>query len=78
VIHHRRDACHGTPPGFAARIEERLTRAPAKKLLMVDGGSGAYGDPCEPMHWHGFIGMEQQVVDEIAGFIREQRLQPPR
>jgi pimeloyl-ACP methyl ester carboxylesterase len=78
VIHHRRDACRGTPPGFAARIEERLTRAPAKKLLMVDGGSGAYGDPCEPMHWHGFIGMEQQVVDEIAGFIREQRLQPPR
>jgi pimeloyl-ACP methyl ester carboxylesterase len=70
VLHHRRDACRSTPPAFAARIAEGLTSSPAKKLSMVDGGSGAYGNPCEPMHWHGFIGMEQQAVDEIARFIR--------
>lgn len=71
VLHHRRDACRSTPPGPAPRIVEGLTNAPAKRLAMVDGGSGAYGDPCEPMHWHGFIGMEQQAVDEIVRFIRD-------
>lgn len=78
VIHHARDACRGTPPRFAASIDERLTHAPARRLLMVEGGSGAYGDPCEPMHWHGFIGMEQQVVDDIVGFVRDPRAQPAR
>jgi pimeloyl-ACP methyl ester carboxylesterase len=71
VMHHRRDACRSTPPGLAPRIVEGLGNAPAKRLAMVDGGSGAYGDPCEPMHWHGFIGMEQEAVDEIVRFIRD-------
>lgn len=28
------------------------------------------GDPCEAQHWHGFIGMEHEVVDQIAGWIK--------
>jgi len=23
------------------------------------------------MHWHGYVGMEQEVVDAIAAFVRE-------
>jgi hypothetical protein len=54
---------------FAARITEGLVNARAKKLELVQGGSGVSGPPCEPMHYHGFVGMEQQVVDTIAAFI---------
>ncbi|MGZ5101230.1 MAG: alpha/beta hydrolase [Usitatibacter sp.] len=73
VLHHARDACKGTPPGPVPRIVEGLSSSPGAKLVMVDGGSGAHGNPCEPMHWHGFIGMEPQAVDEIVRFIREKK-----
>lgn len=76
VVHHRRDACRETPPSEAARIVEGLAQAPVKKLLLVDGGSGARGGYCQPLHWHGFIGMEQQAVDAIADFIRDRRPEP--
>ncbi len=78
VLHHKRDACRATPPEQAPRIVEALANASAKRLVMVDGGSGAHGGWCERMHWHGFIGMEQQAVDAIADFIRDRRPEPRR
>jgi len=77
VLHHKRDACRATPPEQAPRIVEGLANASAKRLVMVDGGSGAHGGWCQPMHWHGYIGMEQQAVDAIADFIRDRRPEPP-
>ena len=76
VVHHRKDACRDTPAREAARIVDGLTQAPAKKLLLMDGGSGARGGYCQPLHWHGFIGMEQETVDAIADFIRDRRPEP--
>lgn len=70
VMHHARDACLSCPARRAPEIVERLTSAPVKKLMVVDGGEGAHGDPCEPMHWHGFIGMEKEAVGLIAAWIR--------
>jgi pimeloyl-ACP methyl ester carboxylesterase len=69
VMHHKRDACKTCDPREAHLITERLTGAPVKKLLLVDGGEGAHGDPCEPMHYHGYIGMEKEAVAAIAAFI---------
>jgi pimeloyl-ACP methyl ester carboxylesterase len=70
VVHHELDSCPVTPPQEAHRIVDKLADAPAKKLLLVDGGGPAYGPRCAPMYFHGFIGMEQQVVDAIAAFVR--------
>jgi pimeloyl-ACP methyl ester carboxylesterase len=77
VVHHRRDACPSCQPHDAAYIVSRLTRAPVKKLLMLDGGSGARGDPCEPWHWHGFIGMESEAVGAIADWVRNPMPEKP-
>ncbi len=71
VVHHARDECRSCVPEEAARIVGRLTRAPVKKFVMLDGGADARGDPCEPWHWHGFVGMEREAVELIAGWIRE-------
>jgi len=76
VVHHRKDACRDTPAAQAPRIVEALTQASVKKLLVVDGGSGARGGYCQPLHWHGFIGMEQETVDAIADFIRDRHPEP--
>jgi predicted alpha/beta-hydrolase family hydrolase len=70
VMHHKRDACKSCDPREAKQIIDRATGAPVKKLLIVDGGGGAHGDPCEPMHYHGYIGMEKEAVRSIADWIR--------
>jgi len=46
-----------------------LKNAPIKKTIMVSGGSGATGNPCEPLHYHGFAGMQDEAVDRIAEWI---------
>jgi hypothetical protein len=73
VMHHKRDQCNATLPSDAGLIVAGLKNAPVKKLLMVDGGSGPHGDPCEPWHWHGYVGMEQEAVDAIAAFVKSPR-----
>jgi hypothetical protein len=71
VMHHRLDACRSCEPRRAGEIVDALRKAPVKKLLLVEGGGGERGDPCEAMHWHGYIGMEREAVDAIVGWIRD-------
>ncbi len=73
VVHHARDACASTLPHEAPNILKGLTNAPVKKLMLVDAGANPSGDPCGPLHWHGFIGMEQEAVDAIVGWMRSPR-----
>ena len=70
VAHHEKDACENCRPDEAGLIVRGLTNAPVKKLVMVNGGGGAQGNPCEPFHYHGYIGMEQDAVNVVAGWIR--------
>jgi pimeloyl-ACP methyl ester carboxylesterase len=70
VMHHRQDECRIAQPDRAQRIVERLKAAPVKKLLLVDGGGGARGNPCEALHYHGYIGMEAEAVKLITEFVK--------
>jgi hypothetical protein len=70
VMHHKRDACKDCDPREAHLIIERLTGAPVKKLLLVDGGGDPSGPVCEPMHYHGYIGMEAEAVKMITDWIK--------
>lgn len=70
VMHHEQDACWVCRPQEAPLILKGLTHAPTKKLLMVNGGSGATGNPCETEHHHGYIGMVQEAVDLIANWVK--------
>ena len=70
VLHHKRDACRDCDPREAHMITDRLTAAPVKKLLLVDGGGGASGNVCEPLHYHGYIGMEAEAVKAITDWIK--------
>ena len=69
VVHHAKDQCRQTLPRDVPYILKGLTAAPVKKLVMVDGGADPTGDPCEAMHWHGFIGMEAEAVKLITGWM---------
>jgi pimeloyl-ACP methyl ester carboxylesterase len=71
VMHHEKDACPACRPHEVPYIMKGLTNAPIKKQLMVNGGAGAQGDPCEALHWHGYIGMEKEAVDLISAWIKK-------
>ena len=69
VLHHAKDSCRITLPHEVPFIMRGLANAPVKKAVMVDGGTSPTGDPCEAMHWHGFIGMEEEAVTIISDWI---------
>ena len=69
VLHHEEDACQICQAHEAKQIANELKNAPIKKTILVNGGTGATGNPCEAMHYHGFIGMENGTVDLIAAWI---------
>lgn len=71
VMHHEKDECPICQPQEAPAILAGLKNAPVKKLIMVNGGSNPTGNPCEALHWHGYIGMEGEAVDLISGWIRQ-------
>jgi hypothetical protein len=70
VLHHERDACKVCAPYEVPAILKGLKNSPVKKLVMVSGGDNPSGDPCEPMHFHGYVGIEKPTVDTIAEWIR--------
>ncbi len=70
VVHNERDACRVCLSSDAKKIVNDLKNAPIKKTILVNGGSGESGDPCEALHFHGFIGMEKEVIDLIAAWIK--------
>jgi len=70
IYHHKQDSCRITPSYGAERLMKRLTLATVKKFIEVDGGKDPTGDPCEAFHYHGFIGMESQAVQQITSWIK--------
>jgi hypothetical protein len=70
IYHHARDACKHCQAYEVPAVIKGLTNAPVKKLMIVDGGANPTGDVCAAQHWHGFIGMEKEAIDTIAGWIK--------
>ena len=69
VMHHEKDACRVCRPDEAPAIDRGLVNSRRHALLMFSGGEGESGNPCEALHFHGFIGAEPQAVERIADWI---------
>ena len=70
VHQHAKDSCKLTPPYLAERLITKLTTAPVKKYMEVDGGQNPTGPACEAFHYHGYIEMEPEAVAQIAAWIK--------
>ena len=68
VTHHREDSCRVCLYSDVPRLMERLTTPSRKELITFDGGIST-GDPCEARAYHGFNGIEGEVVQRIAAWI---------
>lgn len=73
IVHHVHDGCVVTQYSDVPALISALTGARSVRLIAVDGGGPPNGDPCEPWGFHGFPGMEAQVVNDIAAYILHSR-----
>ncbi len=72
VVHHEQDGCPLCPFASVPALMAKLGNAPKKELLAIKGGVNQ-GDPCEAMAYHGFNGLDGEVVPQIAGWILNPR-----
>jgi len=70
VVAHEEDACQKTPPEGGQEIMGMLTSSTRKTLKMFRGGDDPVSKPCQAKSYHGFLGIEEDVIDSIAAFIK--------
>jgi hypothetical protein len=68
VVHHEQDGCKYCSYREIPRLIEKFSSAPQKELMTFKGGENR-GDPCEAFAYHGFNGLEKDVVAKIAEWI---------
>lgn len=71
LVAHTRDACKKTPPEGAEEIKNMLTNASKVEVKMFSGGDEPLSKPCKAKSYHGFLGIESEVVKYIADFIKK-------
>jgi predicted alpha/beta-hydrolase family hydrolase len=68
VVHHKEDGCSHCSFDLIPSLMNKLTSTSAKELLAIEGGQ-TKGDPCNAFGHHGFNGVEQEVVAQIAHWV---------
>ena len=70
VVSHQDDECDLTPASDIKRLASRFTSSPKVEAEVFTGGDSPKSDPCEALSAHGFLGIEDKVVERIAAFIK--------
>jgi dienelactone hydrolase len=69
LVHHKLDGCDHCKVAELPPVLDKLTAAPRKELMLFEGGTSRHPDPCEAFAYHGYNGIEPEVVAKIAGWI---------
>lgn len=70
LLHHRDDGCYVSPAGDLPSLAQAFRQAPGVDSRLLEGGREAGHRPCGANTRHGFLGIEEEVVDFVAGWIR--------
>ena len=68
VVHHEQDGCSLCAYRDIPRLMQKLAGGPEEELIAIKGGESR-GDPCEAFAYHGYNGIEREVVGQIADWI---------
>ena len=68
VIHHEQDGCKHCPFSATSGLMKKLNGSQRKELVTFRGGENR-GDPCEALAYHGFNGLDKEVVGKISDWI---------
>jgi hypothetical protein len=71
IIQHVKDTCPSTSGGLseAKSLGSRLTSSASVTTLALDGGMHSHGDECGINTYHGFNGMESEVLKIIMNWM---------
>lgn len=68
VVHHEQDGCQLCAHAEVPALMAKLNNSPRSQVISFKGGQSK-GDPCEAFAYHGFNGLEEQVVRQTAAWI---------
>lgn len=68
VVHHEKDACPQCLYTEIQKLMDRLNKSTRKELLSFKGGENR-ANPCGPLAYHGFNGIDKEVTNKIAAWI---------
>ena len=68
VVHHENDGCKVCLFSDMPMLMDKLAKTPKAELIRMSGGQSR-GDPCEAMAYHGFNGLEADVVGKISRWV---------
>ena len=71
VVHHKNDQCHVSPSSGAQDVFESLTHSSKKHILLFEKGEIGEGSDCGARTFHGFLGIEKQVVGAMTEWMFE-------
>jgi dienelactone hydrolase len=76
IIYHKDDQCPDTPASSAPLIEKTLVKSSKVEVVYMTGDRNEPNprnpipQGCQPLTYHGFYGIDKQVVSAIADFIK--------
>jgi hypothetical protein len=68
VVHHELDACRVTLFSDLDKLKVALNPNAVHEVMVFQGGV-TRGDPCEAMAYHGYNGIEPEVVRKISEWV---------
>ena len=74
IVSHKYDSCDVSPPEDATKLKSKFKKSPQVEVVILDGGHADKSDPCHALSSHGFYGIEDEAVKQIANFITQPTL----
>ncbi len=68
AIHHKKEACEATPIEASEAIVNTRSSDTPKALVLLDGGLNE-GHRCQARAYHGFYGIENELINTAASFV---------
>lgn len=70
VVHHKADGCAVSPYAGTRSVAKALKAAAKVEVLAFDGGDPPKSGACDALSYHGFLGIESEVVRAIGAWIK--------
>jgi dienelactone hydrolase len=70
ILAHRDDQCPFTAPSGSEEVKAALVNSPVAKVIFYSGGKQPEAEACRSLSAHGFYGLEKEVANDIARFIK--------
>ena len=69
IVAHKQDACEYTPPEGSEKIKKAIINSSKIKVIYYEGGKRPKDKACWPYSYHGFYGIQDDVINGISAFI---------